>query len=107
MNINYKEKFSERHLGPDENETNQMLKVVGADSIEQLIEQTIPANIRLKKELDLPNPVSEQEFLANYRKIAKRNIELVLSNEILEIDLDQTRSYSSLLVIVFMIKFLF
>ena len=73
LNTHYKEKFSDRHLGPDEKEKAEMLKTIGADSIEQLIDQTIPANIRLKQELNLPNPESEQEFLTNYKKIAQKN----------------------------------
>ena len=54
--------FVLRHIGPRENDQKQMLQTVGANSLEQLISETVPANIRLKKELDLDEPMSEFEY---------------------------------------------
>lgn len=69
----YAKKFESRHIGPDAPQTHEMLKVIGASSVNELIEQTIPAEIRLKKPLNLPAPRTEYEFLAEFKKIASRN----------------------------------
>ena len=51
--------FIQRHIGPNASETNQMLKAIGAPSLEVLIEKTIPASIRLKKPMNIPAGLSE------------------------------------------------
>jgi glycine dehydrogenase len=71
--INYQEKFENRHNGPDSKQIEDMLKVVKATSIDELIAQTIPASIRLKKPLNLPAAQSEFEFLKNFKKTASQN----------------------------------
>lgn len=73
INPHYKEKFEARHIGPDSPQIDEMLKAVKAGSIEALIEETIPAKIRLKKPLDLPAAQSEFEFINNFRTLAARN----------------------------------
>ena len=50
--------FSERHNGLNELDINKMLKDIGVDSIDKLIDQTIPSSIKLNKVLDLPNILS-------------------------------------------------
>jgi len=70
---NYQEKFESRHIGPDNRQTEEMLKTIGAKSVDELIEQTIPANIRLKKPLQLPAAVGEFEFLKQFKKLASKN----------------------------------
>jgi glycine dehydrogenase len=65
--------FQSRHVGPDAAETTQMLEVVGAASLDALIDQAIPQRIRLTTPLDLPNGMSEQAFLRDLRAIASRN----------------------------------
>ena len=65
--------FRERHLGPDENEVNEMLKTIGAKSVDELIDKTVPAGIRLKKELNLPPALSEKEFLEEIKIISLKN----------------------------------
>jgi glycine dehydrogenase len=67
------EPFSSRHIGPDAEETAAMLKVVGAPSLDALIDEAIPARIRLKKPLNLPEGQSEHHFLKELRQIASRN----------------------------------
>ena len=65
--------FVSRHIGPNETETKEMLKEIGLPSMEELIDKTIPANIRLQAELNIPNPISEFEYLKELREVAKKN----------------------------------
>ena len=65
--------FQSRHIGPDAAETDEMLKVIGAKSLDALIDQAIPARIRLNNPLDLPNGTSEHAFLRDLRGIAAKN----------------------------------
>ena len=51
-----------------------MIRAIGVQSLDQLIDQTIPASIRLKRTLNLPEPLSEQELTAHLRAVASRNI---------------------------------
>jgi len=73
MNLFEPEKFQSRHIGPDEAERDEMLKVVGASSLDALIDEAIPPRIRLKKPLDLPDGISEHQFLRDLRRTAARN----------------------------------
>lgn len=75
MNINshYTEKFESRHIGPDGHQIEEMLQVVKAKSIDDLIDQTIPAKIRLKNPLNLPPAQSEFQFLNSFKTLAARN----------------------------------
>src|ERR1700759_2227136 len=67
------EQFQSRHIGPDAEETAAMLKAVGASSLDALIDEAIPARIRLKKPLALPDGQSEHHFLKELRPPAGRN----------------------------------
>lgn len=67
------DKFVSRHIGPDEKEISEMLEVIGAASLDELISETIPPQIRAKKELNLDPPVTEFEFLQDLKKIADKN----------------------------------
>jgi glycine dehydrogenase len=69
----YAEKFESRHIGPDKQQAEEMLEVIKAKSIDELIDQTIPANIRFKKPLNLPQAKSEFEFLNEFKKLAGKN----------------------------------
>ncbi|MGM0546001.1 MAG: aminomethyl-transferring glycine dehydrogenase [Bacteroidota bacterium] len=74
MSINFdKERFMYRHVGPDEKQKNEMLSAIGADSSDELIDQTIPKGIRLKQALDLDEPMSEYRFLEQFRVLADKN----------------------------------
>ncbi len=64
--------FRSRHIGPNENELNQMLKEIGVLSLDQLVAETVPSGIRLKNELSWP-ALSEQEFLQELREMAGKN----------------------------------
>ena len=66
-------KFSERHIGVNENDKNFMLSYLGVDSIEELISETIPSNIRLNKNLELEPALSEAQFLNHIHKLSLEN----------------------------------
>ena len=65
--------FSNRHNGPSESEIKDMLEVLGIATLGELIDQTVPPNIRSHKELDLPDALSEHEYLRELKKIAAKN----------------------------------
>ncbi len=73
IDSNYQEKFQSRHNAVDVRQTEEMLKVVKARSVDELIDQTIPASIRLKKALNLPAALSEFEFLNEFKKTIAKN----------------------------------
>ncbi len=64
--------FAIRHIGPRKRDLPKMLKVIGAETMEQLISETIPEDIRLKEDLNLI-PLSEQEFLEHINDLAEKN----------------------------------
>ena len=66
--------FIQRHIGPNASEINQMLKAIGAPSLEVLIEKTIPASIRLKKPMNIPAGLSEFELLESLKTIGSKNV---------------------------------
>ena len=69
----YSEKFESRHIGPGSVHIAEMLKVVKAASVDELIAQTVPANIRLREALNLPEAKSEFEFLRQFKKMMSKN----------------------------------
>ena len=67
------DKFKTRHIGPDEREIKEMLKVIGVDSLEGLINETVPETIRLKEKLSIGDALAEQELINQFRSIAGKN----------------------------------
>ncbi|MEH6823241.1 MAG: aminomethyl-transferring glycine dehydrogenase [Motiliproteus sp.] len=65
--------FSDRHLGPDDSQVQQMLAELGLNSIEALIDQTVPESIRLPQPLAVSSGRSERDVLAYLKTIAARN----------------------------------
>jgi glycine dehydrogenase len=65
--------FVDRHIGISASDLSKMLKQIKADSLEQLIAETIPADIRLGKPMDLPSPMSESEILDHLQTLAETN----------------------------------
>ncbi|MCO5237341.1 MAG: aminomethyl-transferring glycine dehydrogenase [Chitinophagaceae bacterium] len=65
--------FTSRHIGPDETECKQMLQTIGISSLEELVEKTIPASIRLTSAPELPAPQNEYEYLQELKKTAQKN----------------------------------
>ncbi len=65
--------FSTRHIGPNEAEKVSMLKKIGVSSIEELIDKTIPPHIRLNRELNISDAMSEQEYLNHVTALGNKN----------------------------------
>ncbi len=65
--------FQRRHIGPNENETKEMLKTIGVSSLDELINRTVPSGIRMQQELDLPVALSESEYLEHIKEISLQN----------------------------------
>ncbi|MBP7463600.1 MAG: aminomethyl-transferring glycine dehydrogenase [Bacteroidales bacterium] len=65
--------FVERHIGPRDGEISEMLEVIGAKSLEDLIDQVVPKAIRLPEELKLPEGIAEHEFLNLMGEVAAKN----------------------------------
>jgi glycine dehydrogenase len=73
MSIFDPESFQSRHIGPSPEDAADMLKVVGAPSMETLIDEAIPARIRTGRKLNLPAGQSEYDFLSDLRAVAAAN----------------------------------
>jgi len=71
-NVFYQEKFEDRHNGPSSTDVEAMLNVLGVSSLDELIEQTVPAQIR-RKSLNLPKALSEVAYLEKIAQIAEKN----------------------------------
>ena len=65
--------FVNRHNGPREEELPGMLKVIGAGSLDELIDKTVPQSIRLNYPLNIPDSMSEYEYLNHLRQLGARN----------------------------------
>jgi glycine dehydrogenase len=71
--LEHHDAFIERHIGPNDAEISQMLRVVGHDSLEAMTDAIVPGSIRSTDPLALPEAISEVEAIAKIRDIAKRN----------------------------------
>jgi len=69
----FKENFTRRHIGPNSSELNKILGTIGVKSVEQLLKETIPEKIRLKNDLNIPEGISEMEFLKEIKKLSSLN----------------------------------
>ena len=65
--------FALRHIGPRENDLKHMLKTIGADTLDQLINETIPSDIRLHTNLNLEPAMTEYEFANHIQKLGNKN----------------------------------
>ena len=68
-----REHFQTRHIGPRPGDTEAMLKVVGVNTLDELIQQTVPQAIRLDRDLKLAEPISEYDYIQALRSIARKN----------------------------------
>ena len=66
--------FALRHIGPRRKDLPNMLKTIGVASMEQLVHETIPDDIRLKEDLSLAPALSEQEYLEHINELAEKNL---------------------------------
>lgn len=76
MNLHQKQQqeFQGRHIGPNEQATSQMLQTIGMSSIDELIDKTVPASIRLPKALDVDPAISEFEYLKKISNLGRKNL---------------------------------
>ncbi len=65
--------FIRRHIGPSEKDIEKMLKIVGANSLDDLISKTVPDNILLNDKLKIDGPTSEHESMKQAKAIAEKN----------------------------------
>jgi glycine dehydrogenase len=65
--------FQRRHNGPNAADTKEMLQTIGVDSVQTLIDQTVPAGIRIHGDLKLPAAISEFEYLNELKSVAAQN----------------------------------
>ncbi len=72
MNFN---EFSKRHIGISEEDLPKMLKTVGVESMDELISQVVPEKIRLQKPLDLPEAMTELEYMNHIRELSEKNLQ--------------------------------
>ena len=75
MKLNLKEipKFTNRHLGPNQEEMDIMLRTIGVESLHELIKQTVPNNILIESPLNLPIEKSEKDFLTQFKELISKN----------------------------------
>jgi glycine dehydrogenase len=64
--------FAQRHIGPRKSDLSKMLKTIGVNSMQQLIEETIPEDILLDKKLSLSKAMSEQEYQGHNNLLSKK-----------------------------------
>ncbi len=69
------DRFVQRHIGPNAQDTTTMLSTIGVASVDELIEKTIPANIRLSRPLSIGAALSETEYLQKLRISATKNVQ--------------------------------
>ena len=69
----FKNEFIGRHIGPNDAETTEMLGKIGISTLDELINKTVPAAIRMKSELDIPEAVSEFAYLSQLKDISLKN----------------------------------
>ena len=65
--------FLHRHIGPRAEDLPQMLDKIGVSSVDELIEQTIPQSIRLAEPLNLPDGITEYEYMQHIKEVASKN----------------------------------
>lgn len=67
------DQFANRHIGIGANDLQEMLAAIGVESLDQLIDETVPSDIRMTRALDMPEAISEYEYLNHIKKIAEMN----------------------------------
>jgi len=67
------DKFVNRHIGPRDHEIEMMLEKIGVSSLDELINQVVPSDIRMKKPLNLSEGISERKYYRDILELASRN----------------------------------
>ncbi len=73
IDLSFTDRFVDRHIGPSPADIQEMLQALGLSSLEELVDQTIPASIRTQRPLALPPALSEAELLARLQELAAKN----------------------------------
>ena len=73
LRLSSPDRFAERHIGINKSDLTAMLQTLGINSLDELIDQTVPSVIRSNKPLDIPPAVSEYEYLKQLRVTAAKN----------------------------------
>jgi glycine dehydrogenase len=73
VNFRHYDHFKRRQIGPDESELKEVLQTVGVKDLDELMHQTIPESIRLKKPLNIPAGIQEEQYLQEISKLANKN----------------------------------
>ena len=74
IQLSYTDSFSNRHNGPSQEDVDEMLKVLGKKSLDELIKESVPESILHQKPLALNEPLSEYEFLQRVKEISEENV---------------------------------
>ncbi|MGE5412118.1 MAG: hypothetical protein ACM3MI_14245, partial [Clostridiales bacterium] len=72
-NFDFTDRFQDRHIGPNKEEISEMLSTIGVDSIDKLIDETVPEKIHNQDPLNISEPLSEYQFLKKLKSIASLN----------------------------------
>ena len=73
LELEMRDDFVRRHIGPGESQLAEMLEALEVDSLETLIDQTVPASIVAEEPLELPGPIPERQALTDLRRMSNRN----------------------------------
>jgi glycine dehydrogenase len=65
--------FKKRHIGPDEKDTQKMLKKIGCENLDELINTTVPPAIRINRELNIPAAICEHDYLNHIKEVSLKN----------------------------------
>ena len=71
--LDFNDGFSRRHIGSSEQEIQAMLSTLGLETLDALVDATVPEDIRVDTPLEIPEPRGEHEFLSALRTIASKN----------------------------------
>ena len=72
-NLNERTHFQQRHNGPSKDDISQMLDTIGVDSVDELIDQTVPENIRKRAALNIPEALDEFSYVRSVKEMASKN----------------------------------
>src|SRR5215216_4125814 len=65
--------FQRRHIGPNERQLKEMLSTIGVSSLHELVNKTVPDEIRMQQELNLPPAMSESDYLRHIKDVSLKN----------------------------------
>lgn len=73
IDLNSRDRFEFRHNGPNNEQQAAMLSTIGVSTLDELIDKTVPENIRIRNPLNLPEALNEHQFLKEFKQIASKN----------------------------------